>query len=178
VEPRVRPGRRRSGLLLFFALVSGASAVWAQGDGDVRLVVEDPTGAATKASGMLLNLDTKAQRNFETDALGGFEFSGLPYNRYQISVFQERIRDPDRARGRSLGKNRIAVVRADRQSVRSPLLHGRAVEHDSVRQFRPFHSAALRVGSGRSPQFHVLLARRTKRRIRRGEAYVLKTQRP
>jgi outer membrane receptor protein involved in Fe transport len=86
VESRVRPGRRRTSLLLFCALVSSAAALWAQGNGDIRLVVKDPTGAAAKASGTLLNLDTKDRRTFDTDALGVFEFSNLPYNRYQISV--------------------------------------------------------------------------------------------
>jgi outer membrane receptor protein involved in Fe transport len=86
MESRVYAARRRRGLLVFHALLSSASILWAQGNGDIRLVVKDPTGAVTTASGRLLNLDTKDQRTFDTDALGVFEFSNLPYNRYQISV--------------------------------------------------------------------------------------------
>ncbi len=67
----------------------GAQLGWAQADGSIRLQVKDPSGAVTKASGSLRNLDTKTDTPFETDAQGAFVFSGLPHNRFEIRVQKE-----------------------------------------------------------------------------------------
>jgi outer membrane receptor protein involved in Fe transport len=67
-------------------MVSSASFLWAQANGDILLQVKDPSGAVTQASGTLRNLDTGAERAFETNAQGVFDFANLPYGRYQIRV--------------------------------------------------------------------------------------------
>ena len=61
--------------------VLGASLAAAQTNGDIRLQIKDPSGAAVRASGTLRNLDAKTETHFETDALGIYEFTNLPYNR-------------------------------------------------------------------------------------------------
>ena len=66
--------------------LGSASFLWAQENGDIRLEVRDPSGAVTKASGTLRNLDTGAERTFETNAQGVFDFANLPYSRYQIRI--------------------------------------------------------------------------------------------
>lgn len=54
--------------------------------GELRLQVQDPSGAAMKASGKLQNLDTGSQRRFQTDAQGRYRNATLPYGHYQIDV--------------------------------------------------------------------------------------------
>ena len=81
--------RRWNAIFTLLALVGGASILWAQANGDIRLEVRDPSGAAAKASGTLRNLDTRAERTFETDAQGVFDFANLPYSRYQIRISKD-----------------------------------------------------------------------------------------
>src|SRR5271154_6559506 len=80
------PSGLRSAVYLVFALASSVSFLWAQANGDIRLEVKDPSGAVTRASGTLRNLDTGAERTFETDAQGSFDFASLPYGQYQIRI--------------------------------------------------------------------------------------------
>jgi outer membrane receptor protein involved in Fe transport len=70
-------------------VVLGASFAAAQTNGDIRLQIKDPSGAAVRASGTLRNLDAKTETHFETDAQGAYEFTNLPYNRYEIQVTKE-----------------------------------------------------------------------------------------
>jgi outer membrane receptor protein involved in Fe transport len=80
-------GRHRVAIILLTLMAS--SVVCAQTNGDIRLQVKDPSGASVKAAGTLRNLDTKAEMPFDTDAQGAYEFSNLPYNRYEIRVSKQ-----------------------------------------------------------------------------------------
>ena len=88
--------RRRHAALTLLVLTVGASSLWAQSNGEIRLEVKDPSGAVTKASGTLRNLDTRADRTFETDAQGVFDFANLPYSRYQIRISKDGFAKPSR----------------------------------------------------------------------------------
>jgi outer membrane receptor protein involved in Fe transport len=55
-------------------------------DGEIRVQVKDPSGAAMQASGKLESLVPGVQRNFETDALGTYRISNLPHGRYRLEV--------------------------------------------------------------------------------------------
>jgi len=85
MESSSGPSRRPRAILLW-ALAATASSLWGQANGDIRLEVKDPSGAVTRASGTLRNLDTGAERTFETDAQGVFDFVNLPYGQYQIRI--------------------------------------------------------------------------------------------
>jgi outer membrane receptor protein involved in Fe transport len=61
----------------------------AQANGDIRLKVKDPSGAAVQLSGTLRNLDAKTETHFDTDAQGAIEFTSLPYGRYEIQVSKD-----------------------------------------------------------------------------------------
>ncbi len=56
--------------------------------GEIRLQVNDASGAAMQASGTLRNSATGAVRNFQTDAQGAFDFTGLAYGQYRLQVSQ------------------------------------------------------------------------------------------
>jgi outer membrane receptor protein involved in Fe transport len=67
----------------------GTSFAGAQTNGDIRLQVKDPSGAAVRAPGVLKNLDAKTETHFETDAQGAYEFTNLPFSHYEIQVTKE-----------------------------------------------------------------------------------------
>ncbi len=68
-------------------LVFAALTLHAQNpDGEIRVQVKDPSGAAMEASGKLESLVPGVQRTFETDALGTYTISNLPYGRYRLEV--------------------------------------------------------------------------------------------
>jgi TonB-dependent Receptor Plug Domain len=73
-------------LLSFVFLLSpiNNSAAYAQNQGEIRLQVNDPSGAALQASGHLrgTNLDS----SFQTDAQGTFDFKGLALGNYRLEV--------------------------------------------------------------------------------------------
>ena len=70
-------------------LVSIASILWAQPpSGEIRLQVNDSGGAAMQAAGKLTDSATGSVRNFQTDAKGAFDFSGLSFGRYRLQVSQ------------------------------------------------------------------------------------------
>ena len=53
--------------------------------GEIRLTVKDPSGAAAQASGTLSG-PTAPKRSYQTDPQGNYDFTGLPYGRYQLEV--------------------------------------------------------------------------------------------
>ncbi len=55
-------------------------------NGEIRIEIKDPSGAAVGASGTLRNLTTGMERNFQTDAHGTYDFTSLPYSRYRIQI--------------------------------------------------------------------------------------------
>ena len=83
ISLRTLPGRRASTFLL---PLMGAALLWAQPNGDIRIQVKDPSGVVAKASGSLQNLDTRTETPFETDAQGFFDFTNLPFGRYEIRI--------------------------------------------------------------------------------------------
>jgi hypothetical protein len=56
--------------------------------GEIRLQVNDSTGAPMKASGILRIVSTGTARNFETDTQGSFDFTDLAYGSYRLQVSQ------------------------------------------------------------------------------------------
>ena len=69
------------------ALLFAALTLRAQNpDGEIRLQVKDPSGAAMQASGKLESLTPGTVRNFETDTLGKFTLGNLPYGRYRLEL--------------------------------------------------------------------------------------------
>ena len=58
--------------------------------GEIRLSVQDPSGAAVmSATGKLESLPGGVVRRFRTDAQGAFTFSGIPLGRYRLEVSKE-----------------------------------------------------------------------------------------
>lgn len=53
---------------------------------ELRLQVQDPSGAAMPATGSLSALSSSTIRSFHTDDSGGYTFSTLPYGRYRLEV--------------------------------------------------------------------------------------------
>src|ERR1700761_7239520 len=70
--------------LLFFLALITKTAAHAQNEGEIRLQVNDPSGAALQASGHLrgANLDS----SFQTDAQGSFDFKGLALGSYRLEI--------------------------------------------------------------------------------------------
>jgi outer membrane receptor protein involved in Fe transport len=79
---------RKSGSAVFcLALLIAATALQAQRSaGEVRLQVQDPSGAAMEVSGSLRNPTAGAAHAFRTDARGMYTFPNLPYGRYRLEV--------------------------------------------------------------------------------------------
>jgi outer membrane receptor protein involved in Fe transport len=81
-------GERLKALFLlsfgFFLAQINNTAAHAQNEGEIRLQVKDPSGAALQASGHLrgTNLDS----SFQTDARGIFDFKGLALGNYRLEV--------------------------------------------------------------------------------------------
>ncbi len=73
----------------FLILLSIPAMLLAQAPtGEIKLQVNDSTGAAMQASGTLRNGTTGTIRNFQTDAKGAFDFTGLPFAKYRVEVAQ------------------------------------------------------------------------------------------
>lgn len=74
-------------LLSLAALLLAARALCAQApSGEIRLQVNDPTGAPMQASGMIENAPSNVQANFQTDAQGFALLPNLPFGRYRVDV--------------------------------------------------------------------------------------------
>jgi outer membrane receptor protein involved in Fe transport len=69
---------------VFFLSQIDNTVAYAQNEGEIRLQVNDPSGAALQASGHLrgTNLDS----SFQTDAQGTFDFKGLALGNYRLEV--------------------------------------------------------------------------------------------
>jgi len=57
-----------------------------QPNGEIRIDVKDPSGAAVVTPGTLRNLATGVERTFQTDARGSYDFTSLPFGRYRIQI--------------------------------------------------------------------------------------------
>jgi len=84
----MNPCRYRAQLrLAIFATLLLPIQLCAQGsNGEIRLEVKDPSGAAMQASGRLENLQSGAARSFQTDANGKLTFAELSVGRYRLEV--------------------------------------------------------------------------------------------
>ncbi len=54
--------------------------------GEIQLLVKDPSGAPMQAAGRLESVAGGAARDFQTDAQGTYTFANLPYGRYRLEV--------------------------------------------------------------------------------------------
>jgi outer membrane receptor protein involved in Fe transport len=76
---------RSLGVLFFAALT-----LHGQGpNGEIRVQVKDPSGAAMQASGKLEGSAPRTQRSFQTDALGAYTLGDLPYGRYRLKISKD-----------------------------------------------------------------------------------------
>jgi outer membrane receptor protein involved in Fe transport len=57
--------------------------------GEIRVEVQDPSGRPMEASGRLQNVATGADRVFQTDALGVYTFTGVPWGAYRLNVSRD-----------------------------------------------------------------------------------------
>ncbi|MBS1855878.1 MAG: TonB-dependent receptor [Acidobacteria bacterium] len=84
----VSSGRRRNAcvwlpaLVVFFPILLHAQSA----GGEIRLEVQDPSGAAMQAAGTLRNLSSGALRSFKTDGQGKYTLRGVPYGRYRLDL--------------------------------------------------------------------------------------------
>lgn len=72
-------------ILCLLALVSFASLM-AQTTGEIRIAVQDPSGASVIASGTLTNTATHNAQKFQTDAAGKYTFQNLTFAQYALKV--------------------------------------------------------------------------------------------
>jgi outer membrane receptor protein involved in Fe transport len=70
------------GALLLVCLACQAQT----GVGELRVQVNDPSGAAMVASGKLESLVPGVRRTFQTDAHGTYSLKGLPFGRYRLEL--------------------------------------------------------------------------------------------
>ena len=54
--------------------------------GEIRVQVQDPSGAAMQASGKLESLTAGLRQNFQTDAQGTYTLDNLPYGQYRLEI--------------------------------------------------------------------------------------------
>ena len=78
-------GRALSALFIFCCTISQGQ----RPTGEIRLQVQDSSGAAMEAAGKLVPLATGVTRNFQTDARGAAALSGLSFGRYRIEMSKE-----------------------------------------------------------------------------------------
>ena len=57
--------------------------------GEIRIEVEDPSGAPMAASGHLKNVATGVNRVFQTDPQGKYRFDSVPYGNYRLEVARD-----------------------------------------------------------------------------------------
>ncbi len=75
-------------LSAFLAILLASFALRGQSpNGQIRVQIQDPSGAVMAASGKLESLASGVQRNFQTSALGTYTFNNLPYGRYRLEIF-------------------------------------------------------------------------------------------
>ena len=76
-----RPLVSAAALLLAAFILSAQSP-----EGEIRIQVQDPSGAMMEASGKLESRELGAPRSFETDAQGAFTLGNLPYGHYKLQI--------------------------------------------------------------------------------------------
>src|ERR1035438_10481442 len=68
-------------------LLAATTTLWAQNpEGEIRIEVKDPSGAAMRVSGRLQNPAARIDRSFLTDTHGLSTLARLPYGRYRVEV--------------------------------------------------------------------------------------------
>ena len=72
-------------VLLFAALTLHSQSP----EGEIRVQVKDPSGAAMQASGKLQSIAPGVQRSFQTDAQGRYTLAGLPFGRYRLEISKD-----------------------------------------------------------------------------------------
>jgi outer membrane receptor protein involved in Fe transport len=80
----------RLAVLLFAALALRGQSP----QGEIRVQVKDPSGAAMRAAGKLESVakgapQQSAPRSFQTDALGAYTLGNLPYGRYRLEISKD-----------------------------------------------------------------------------------------
>jgi outer membrane receptor protein involved in Fe transport len=76
-----------SAILCFAALLGTAATLRAQpGTGEIRLEVQDPSGAPMQASARLRGQNVRVDRSFLTNTKGPYILTGLPYGRYRLEI--------------------------------------------------------------------------------------------
>src|ERR1700728_1883394 len=68
--------------LLFAALILHGQTP----EGEIRVQIKDPSGAAMDASGTLQSVAPGVRRSFQTDAQGRYTLGGLPYGHYRLEI--------------------------------------------------------------------------------------------
>ena len=88
---RLLPGPLVAGLLTVSPIASPQRPLNSPsaGNGEIRIEVRDPSGAAMRATGKRGNLGTGTARDFETDAAGVYTFTNLTYGRYRLEVSRD-----------------------------------------------------------------------------------------
>jgi outer membrane receptor protein involved in Fe transport len=76
---------RTLAVLLFAALALHAQSP----QGEIRVQVKDPSGAAMEASGKLESSALRTQRSFQTDTQGTYTVGNLPYGRYRLEISKD-----------------------------------------------------------------------------------------
>ena len=80
----------RAGRNLLCAVVAMVGLLQAQVPaGQIRIEVEDPSGAPMAAAGQLKSVATGAERAFQTDAQGTYTLEGVPPGNYRLTVTRD-----------------------------------------------------------------------------------------
>ena len=60
--------------------------------GEIRVVINDPSGAPVEASGILVHSETRAERRFQTNSRGSYTLDLLPFGHYQLDIAKPGFR--------------------------------------------------------------------------------------
>jgi outer membrane receptor protein involved in Fe transport len=73
--------------VVWFLTAALAATLAAQGPrGEIRIQVQDPSGASMQAAGKLENRAQATERDFQTDPQGNYTFGNLTFGRYRLQV--------------------------------------------------------------------------------------------
>jgi outer membrane receptor protein involved in Fe transport len=86
LEAKCRLSREWSAYTIVALMLAAATLYGQSSNGQIRVQIKDPSGAAMEASGTLQNLLSGVQSNFKTDAQGRYVFGDLPYGRYRLEI--------------------------------------------------------------------------------------------
>src|SRR5580704_17557770 len=88
LELRCQPGRHTCAVAVAFSFA--ALTLFGQSpEGEIRVQVKDPSGAAMEVSAKLESLPSGTTRSFRTDAQGTYTLVRLPYGRYRLEVSKD-----------------------------------------------------------------------------------------